>query len=37
MTIEATTTDGLWMENITYDELSVGHSARLVRTVTLQA
>jgi phosphate acetyltransferase len=36
MTIEATTTDGLWMENITYDELSVGHSARLVRTVTLQ-
>ena len=36
MTIEATTTDGLWMENITYDELAVGHSARLVRTVTLQ-
>ena len=36
MTIEATTTDGLWMENITYDELSVGYSARLVRTVTLQ-
>lgn len=36
MTIETTTTDGLWMENITYDELAVGHSARLVRTVTLQ-
>ena len=36
MTLEATTTDGLWRENITYDELSVGHSARLVRTVTLQ-
>lgn len=36
MTIETTTTDGLWMENITYDELTVGHSARLVRTVTLQ-
>ncbi len=36
MTIEATTTDGLWMENVTYDELAVGHSARLVRTVTLQ-
>ena len=36
MTIEATTTEGLWMENITYDELAVGHSARLVRTVTLQ-
>jgi len=25
-----------WMENVTYDELSVGHSARLLRTVTLE-
>jgi hypothetical protein len=25
-----------WMENVTYDELSVGQSARLVRTVTLE-
>ena len=25
-----------WMENVTYDELSVGQSARLLRTVTLQ-
>src|SRR5574344_2622876 len=36
MNIEATNTDSLWMENVTYDELSVGQSARLVRTVTLQ-
>lgn len=26
----------LWMENVTYDELSVGQSARLLRTVTLE-
>ena len=25
-----------WMENVTYDELSVGSSARLLRTVTLE-
>jgi len=25
-----------WMENVTYDELSVGQSARLLRTVTLE-
>ena len=25
-----------WMENVTYDELSVGQSARLVRTVTVE-
>lgn len=25
-----------WMENVTYDELAVGDSARLLRTVTLQ-
>ena len=25
-----------WMENVTYDELSVGQSARLVRTLTLE-
>src|SRR5574344_787167 len=36
MSIETTATDGLWMENVTYDELSVGQSARLVRTVTLE-
>ncbi len=24
-----------WMENVTYDELSLGQSARLLRTVTL--
>jgi phosphate acetyltransferase len=28
--------DALWMENVTYDELSVGQSARLVRTITLE-
>ncbi|MBS7349964.1 MAG: enoyl-CoA hydratase, partial [Comamonas sp.] len=26
--------DNDWMENVTFDELSVGQSARLVRTVT---
>lgn len=26
----------IWMENVTYDELSVGQSARLLRTVTLE-
>ena len=36
MNTETTANDGLWMENVTYDELSVGQSARLVRTVTLQ-
>ncbi|MFC4622366.1 bifunctional enoyl-CoA hydratase/phosphate acetyltransferase [Comamonas nitrativorans] len=36
MNTENTANDGLWMENVTYDELSVGQSARLVRTVTLQ-
>lgn len=25
-----------WMENVTFDELEVGHSARLLRTVTLE-
>ena len=29
-------TETLWMENVTYDELSVGQSARLLRTVTLE-
>lgn len=28
--------DALWMENVTYDELSVGQSARLVRTITME-
>lgn len=28
--------DTEWMENVTYEELSVGHSARLLRTVTLE-
>ncbi|QIL44937.1 bifunctional enoyl-CoA hydratase/phosphate acetyltransferase [Acidovorax sp. HDW3] len=28
--------DALWMENVTYEELSVGQSARLVRTITLE-
>ncbi len=36
MNTEVQKTADLWMENITYDELSVGQSARLVRTVTLQ-
>lgn len=30
------TVDTLWMENVTYDELSLGQSARLLRTVTLE-
>lgn len=29
------TNEPMWMENVTYDELSVGQSARLLRTVTL--
>lgn len=28
--------DVQWMENVTFDELEVGHSARLLRTVTLE-
>lgn len=36
MNTETTANDGLWMENVTFDELSVGQSARLVRTVTLE-
>ena len=30
-----TTSNSEWMENVTFDELSVGQSAKLVRTITL--
>jgi phosphate acetyltransferase len=36
MNANITEADGLWMENVTYDELSVGLSARLIRTVSLE-
>lgn len=36
MNTNITEADGLWMENVTYDELSVGLSARLIRTVSLE-